>query len=80
MNSLAVLASLRTSSAWNENDVKTNNPYPISADQFFLNFLSERVGPPEDSSSLTYPTSVIDDIFGTQSIVEAIEVSNGEII
>ena len=36
--------------------------------------------PQEDLSSSTYPTSVINDIFGTQSIIEAIEVSPGEIV
>ena len=42
MNSLAVLSSLRTSGAWNEDDVKTNNPYPTSAKEYFLNFLNQR--------------------------------------
>ena len=80
MNSLAVLSSLRTSGAWNEDDVKTNNPYPTSAKEYFLNFLNERARPPEDISSSTYLTSVIDDIFGTQSIIDTIEVSPGEIV
>ncbi len=40
--------------------------------------LSESKGwAPEDISSWTYLTSVIDDIFGTESIVEAIEASLG---
>jgi hypothetical protein len=80
MNSIAVLSSLRTSGTWNEDDVKTNNPYSTSAIQYFLNFLNQRVGPQEDLSSSTYLTSVIDDNFGTQSIVEAIEFSTGEIV
>ena len=80
MNSLVVLSSLRTSGAWNEDDVKTNNPYPTSAKEYFLNFLNERARPPEDISSSTYLTSVIDDIFGTQSIIDTIEVSPGEIV
>ena len=37
MNSLAVRSSLRTSGAWNRDDVKTNNPYPTSAKEYFLN-------------------------------------------
>ena len=36
--------------------------------------------PPEDISSSTYFTSVIDDIFGTQSIIDTLEVSPGEIV
>ena len=51
-----------------------------SAKEYFLNFLNERAWPPEDISSSTYLTSVIDDIFGTQSIIEAIEVSPSEIM
>ncbi len=80
MNSLVVLSSLRTSGAWNQDDVKTNNLYPTSAKEYFLNFLNESARPPEDISSSTYITSVIDDIFGTQSMIEAIEVSPGEIM
>ena len=68
MNSLAMLSSLRTSGAWNKDDVKTNNPYPTSAKEYFLNFLNERARPPEDISFSAYITSVIDDIFETQSI------------
>ena len=68
MKSLAVLSSLRTSGAWNEDDVKTSNPYPTSAKEYFLNFLNERTRTPQDISSSTYLTSVIDDLFGTQSM------------
>ena len=49
-----------------QDDVKTNNPYPTSAKEYFLNILNERARPPEDISYSTYLTSVIDDIFGTQ--------------
>ena len=80
MNSLAVLSSFRTSGAWNEDDVKTNNPYPTSAKEYFLNFLNQRAEPLEDISSSTYLTNVIGDIFGAQSIIEAIEVLPGEIM
>ncbi len=65
MNSLAVLSSLRTSGAWNQDDIKSNNPYPSSAKEYLLNFLNQRTGQKEDISSSTYLTSVIDDIFGT---------------
>ena len=74
MNSLAVLSSLRTSGAWNQDGVKTNNPYPTSAKEYFINVPNQRAESPEDISSSTYLTNVIDDIFGTQSIIEAIEV------
>ncbi len=74
INSLVMLSSLRMSGAWNQDDVKTSNPYPTSAKEYFLNFLNQRAVPPEDISSSTYLTSVVDDIFGTQSIIEAIEV------
>ncbi len=46
----------------------------------FPQLFSERVRSPEDISSSTYLKSVIDDIFGMESIVEAIEVSPGKII
>ena len=75
-----MLSSLRSSGAWNQDDAKTNKPYPQSAKEYFLNFLNQRAVPPEDISSSTYLTSVIDDIFGTQSIIEPIEVSPGEIV
>ena len=80
MNSLAVLSSLRTSGVWNQDDVKTNNPYHTPAKEYFLNFLNERARPPEDISSSTYLTSFIHDIVETQSTIEAIEVSPGEIV